>query len=1765
MEFRVLGPVEAVHDGAPLSLGGPQQRRVLAAMLAEPGRVLTFDALTDVLWPAGDAPDAARQTLISYISRLRSALGDGWVTTTDAGYAIDTSGAAVDYLRFIDLVDAAKVDTPARQVEALDEALALWRGPVFGELTDEWWARPLTRRLDELRLAALATRVDALSADGWDGRPLAEATALVATYPLHSLFVAQLMRGLHSVGRTEQALLAFQTHRELLAERSGLDPSADLVELDRSIALGSAVLPASSQGRSLRGYVLKDLLGEGAHGRVYRATQPALMREVAIKVIRPEIADDRRFVRRFELEAQLVASVEHPHIVPLYDFWREPGAAYLVFRILRGGSGRELAGQQMSLEQATTVIDQIGGALATAHSNDVVHRDVKPSNVLFDEARQAYLADFGIATAEHTLGDDPRWTNGIPESVTESPYASPEQILGGPVDARSDQFGLASTVWQFLTGEVPGHRSSSPLSTSPDTTSRLPPLRASRPDLPGRLDSVLERATALAPTDRFADVLSFVCAWHEAASLETVRQLPENLTNPFKGLRPFRTIDADDFFGRPRQLDLLDEVVRSNGLTAVVGPSGSGKSSLVLAGLIPRVQARGGMAVVLTPGDNPFAALAAALRDVATTSEADLMSEPSLRMDGGAAAAVQTIRRDLVGSGDVMIVVDQFEELWTITDASDHREFTSALAALAAMDHCRVVVTVRADWFDRPLQDPNIGSLVARATVGIIPMTAGEIREAIVGPVTQLGVQFHPELVGRLVSEAVDQPGTLPLLQFALTRLFERRNGAMIELSAYDEIGGLPGAIAVQADHIFESLARPDRETVRPLFTRLVTAGEGAEDTRRRVRRSELAHIPGHVIDAFVKDRLLTVDRDQQSREPTVEIAHESLLKSWPRLSHWLTHDREWLRELRGLAGASSLWSSTGRQPAELYRGARLAVVSELAESREGALTPDEAAFLSASTEQAEAERNEILERVAAQKRQNRRLRRSLVALAVVLVAALVAGAIAITQRRRADDQATRAREQQALALEQAKLAESRQVEAETQRAAATAAETAAQSAARASALENLVNGSLVLRDSQQDLAALLAIEAYRLNPSGKTKSGLFGSFTRNPGFMGYRHADADAESFGNFVLVGDGSTAWALYGNGRMVMIDIATGTITGPIDGPLAPDLGTKTGAAPVLGVSGDGKYVVQAAAENFDTTQQPAAFRVYDAATGTPVAPSVSFGFSPGSIAMSSDGSLVAIAGGLNADVILYRASDGVLLGSYRAPLPHHDFFVNTANVTFGPDDKIYVGTLGGEVIVLDPTTMAPVATYAGIGGGSDLGIRVSADGTYLIAWGNLHVIRVDLPSGTVAWDVYGIEALAQPGELGFCTVLALDDATGHFYCGDAFGTLREYSTETGTRTPADFGTQVGSTAGIAISPDGSELVAASGNTAAYARWKLDGSGPIQRTVAHDYPNQVLGYDAGSEYLMVSRPSGSPGVLGLDPAVWDPVADTLIDPLDATPLAAWDARPGEVIGAFLDTLPDVFAGTYDVTTHRRTGSINEPIDIADIPQLQADPAHGMLFVNYYGTGEVRRFGLDGNEILPAIQSGPGNNQYAFLTADGSVVVVSSFYGGAATYDTATGEQLGERTHALGRSAVSSKDVGVSSTIDGRLVLFDPKTLEITGTLPSSGGASDLNFSTDGSLLMVKGGDRRATLYDMESGLKLGDSIGGESLLSTSASLRPDGLELAVPDGRSVVLWDLRPQSWIEAACGLAGRNLTHAEWDQYIGDLETYHVTCPQFPGE
>ena len=748
----MLGAVEVVDDGGPVSLGGPQQRKVLAVLLSDPGTTLTYDRLLEVLWPDGQAPENARRTAISYVSRLRSALGEGWVTTSAAGYQLDISSASVDALRFVALVDGARNLPPERAIDVLDEALALWRGPVFGDLHGEWWALPAVSRLDELHLAALADRIDALSAGGWDTRALSEVQALVAAHPLRGPFVERLMRGLQASGRTDEALHAFQQHRNALIERTGLDPSDELIALDRSIAsAGQLSIPADSVGRALRGYVLRDVIGEGSFGTVYRATQPHVARDVAVKVVRRELADDRTFIHRFEAEARMVARLEHPHIVPLYDFWREPGGAYLVFRLLRGGTAEQVlvSTGPLDLPSVTRLLEQIGGALGSAHAAGVIHRDVKPANILFDDDGEAYLTDFGIATA--AVEDDPSPSSESPRpygrrSAGSPMYASPEQARDGFADARADQYALAATVWELLTGQPPFEGATAAEVIKAKLDSPLAPVRLLRPDVPARLEEVLARASAIHPDDRFATVAEFVASWQSAlaVSLTTTTAPPEASTdgrsgerlgataltmsglvvNPFKGLRPFGEADAADFFGRDQIVGELHQLVNEQRFTAVVGPSGSGKSSLVLAGLVPELKRGGFLVCRFTPGADPFDAFSAALIDLATVDQARDLSPDLLRREGGLVVAVDALAAD----DGLVIVIDQLEELWTTTDDDERTLFAASLADLHRASSCaRVVATVRADWFDRPLRDPSLGPLVARATFGITPMEASEL------------------------------------------------------------------------------------------------------------------------------------------------------------------------------------------------------------------------------------------------------------------------------------------------------------------------------------------------------------------------------------------------------------------------------------------------------------------------------------------------------------------------------------------------------------------------------------------------------------------------------------------------------------------------------------------------------------------------------------------------------------------------------------------------------------------------------------------------------------------------------------------------------------------------------------------------------------------------------------------------------------------------------------------------------------------------------
>ncbi|MFZ2502485.1 MAG: BTAD domain-containing putative transcriptional regulator [Nocardioides sp.] len=321
MHYRVLGPVGAERDGIPIRLGGPQQRRLLGVLLSRRAQVVPVSTLVEALWAEGNEPRSADRSVLTYVSRLRAALGDERLETFPTGYRL--AAESLDSVVFERRLAEAEVLPPDRAITAYDEALALWHGEPYAEFGGEWWALPEATRLHELRTVARESRASALLALGRPG-VVADLERLVADEPLRERPVSLLIQGLNAAGRASEALAVFTAYRRRLAQETGLDPSRAVSDLVAQIAAGDVA--ATGPGQALRGYVLHEEIGRGEFGLVYRATQPGTQRPVAVKVIPPDVARSADYIRRFETEARTIAHLEHPHVLPLYDFWREPVA-----------------------------------------------------------------------------------------------------------------------------------------------------------------------------------------------------------------------------------------------------------------------------------------------------------------------------------------------------------------------------------------------------------------------------------------------------------------------------------------------------------------------------------------------------------------------------------------------------------------------------------------------------------------------------------------------------------------------------------------------------------------------------------------------------------------------------------------------------------------------------------------------------------------------------------------------------------------------------------------------------------------------------------------------------------------------------------------------------------------------------------------------------------------------------------------------------------------------------------------------------------------------------------------------------------------------------------------------------------------------------------------------------------------------------------------------------------------------------------------------
>jgi WD40 repeat protein/DNA-binding SARP family transcriptional activator len=1749
VRFGVLGPLEVSGQDGPLSLGGPKQRIVLAHLVLGANKVVSAERLIDALW-GEDLPEDPRSTLQVYVSRLRSVLGSENVEARAPGYLLRAEREEVDALRFEDLLGEARSngDEPRATDRILTEALALWRGPALSDLAREPSLAGEISRLEELRIQAIEENIAAELELGHHAKVVAELESLTASHPLRERLWGELMLALYRSARQGEALAAFERARTILSEELGIDPSQDLRQLHEQILHQDPDLDL--KGEPLRGYRLVEKIGEGAFGVVHRATQPQIGREVAIKAVPPELANHPDFVRRFEREAQIVARLEHPHIVPLYDYWREPDAAYLVMRFLRGGSLEELVtAGPLEPERAAQVLDQVAAALSAAHRQGVVHRDVKPGNVLLDEEGNAYLTDFGVAldagSPERSTGTMLRGTPG---------YLSPEQVRLDPASPQTDVYALGIVAYEMLTGTHPFP--DSPMQELLDHHLReaIPSVRETRPELPPAVDAVIARATAKDARERFSEALELAAAFRAALwGGTTVAERAVEIRNPYKGLRAFLEADAADFFGREalaqRLLRRLEEDGDSSRFLAVVGPSGSGKSSVVRAGLVPALR-RGAVegsehwyVIDLTPGPHPLRELESALLALAVEPPPSLLD----MLEGDTLGLVRATKRVLPDpDAELLVVLDQLEEVFTLVEDEDERlhVLESLRASVTAPEsRVRVIATLRADFFDQPLSVRGFGDLMVDRTEAITPLSPEELERAIVAPADRAGLAVEPRLVAAMIADVVDRPGTLPLLQYTLTELAERRDDGTLTLAGYKRIGGVSGALARRAEQIFGALSDSGRESCRQLFLRLVTLGEGSEDTRRRVRRSELTplagpQVMGGVLEAFGRHRLLSFDRDPATREPTVEIAHEALLSAWDRLRDWIDEARDDMRAERRLATAAAEWDANERDPSFLLRGARLDQTKAWAETTTLAVSEADRDYLDESwaVQRAAQERERALER-----RSIRRLRGTVAAVTAAALVASVLTAVAVDQR--------------AQARRDARLASAREL--------------------AAAAVANL--------EIDPERSILLAMEAVRTTRSSdgtvlvEAEEALHRAIVASrivmsvPGVGGR----LDWSPTGD-VFVSEGSD-----GSGVVDIRSVETGRSIRSFPG--------HDGDITDVAFSPDGSMLATTGVDGFLRVWDPDDGALLVEVTGIGEAVGPSFG---------DDGRLVAVAWPEEGAVRVVNTSTdrvvrtlGDLRGANATSLGPGGTRIAVSTVRLGEND------LFSEVFLIDVATSERLRVE-GLGtegfsarGKGAAGVAWSPDGDLVAAGADADLLIWDATTGELRHELEGhtrsITSVDwRPDPSNRVLVTGAEDGTARVWRIDE---------SEATRTMSLLSSELTNVTGVAFSPDGTQVM--TGNDVTSPGIKIWDVSPTGGAEWANLPADVWGLAlfVSDRRLLASGgrgPSSDLVTLWDVEAASEPRRVRTFDLPWSRPCCAW----------YLDVSADGAtaaiawfgdgASVRDVATGDELFFVPAPEGIAAPFDLSPDGRYLAVGIGRYREPRVfasigyevgayravRILDRSGHEVGAPLREDAGFRIDAFQFATGGRFIATVSHRGAdhrvRIWDRERGVVV---TEIAGAGIEPGRYWTLAFDPSGRLIvaaaarsvrIWDVESGALVATLPRHPAEIvAVAFSPDGASVATAAGDRTVRLFDVGSGtqrlaLRGSDFDAHSAAVSSEGSLdarsvafSPDGSLLASVDGTTVRVWALDIDDLLEIARQNVTRSLTDEECRQYL------HVeACP-----
>ncbi|PAZ14101.1 hypothetical protein CLM62_21955 [Streptomyces sp. SA15] len=1177
---------------------------------------------------------------------------------------------------------------------------------------------------------------------------------------------------------------------------------------------------------------------------------------------------------------------------------------------------------------------------------------------------------------------------------------------------------------------------------------------------------------------------------------------------PYRGLARFEPSDSDLFFGRGRLVGELLDLVREHRFAAVFGPSGSGKSSLLRAGLIPALRDASGdrrpaVVRVLTPGERPARTHAKAL-----------------------------VPQD--GEQDTWVIVDQFEELFTLCPDREERErfLELLLTAREPGSRLRVLVAVRGDFYGHCADHRHLAEAVSRANLLVGALGRDELREVITKPAAVTGLLVERTLTARIIDEVSDQPGALPMVSHALLETWRRRRGRTLTLATYEAAGGVRGAIAATAEQVYGELSEDQAHTARRILLRLIAPGDGTADTRRPVGRDELGPGARDVLERLAAARLVTLDGDR------VELAHEALITGWPRLAGWIDEDRERLREQRRLDEAARAWAELGHDPGALYRGTRLARAEELFGGRppgdnsddksydnwddnsddtpddtpDGTPTrPEQGAFLLTGPEQAF-----LTASLAARATAARRRRTFTAVLCALLVLALAGGLLAWQQNRASGQEAAKAA---------------------ARRIAATATG---------------------LRSTDPRTAALLGVAAWKVAPLTESRSALLGAL-----FQPERDAFTDPQTGNDTArfLTDAGRTLVSVAGR-RVTMWDVATRRRTGSSELPAGLDASLVGPDARTVDLSGeDGE-------------------QLWDLATGRPLADLRDMGL----MEFAADGNSYLVAPSDDRSPIeLRRRGDGEVL--FQARLP-------SALVTSALDADGGVLALcasGGAPQVWDTVRGERLAgawdkeeNLCGTGTGADDGerlLRLSPDGKRLAAVSGTTLKVWDVPGGRRLSEALSLVdsgftqaaftpdgrflATADGEEL---TVWRLTDSALPAFRTPLTGrevrnlswvpgrervlrfldgtTVRSYDV-TANLTPGWQSTPADASA---LSPDGTTLATATRDGDGGGGGDGDGDGGFRFELRSTRTGAVLARAA-----LGSLPTGvgDAPVMSFSP--------------DGGSLAVSDIVGASAAGS--DSERQRFT-VWDVRAHKVRTTF-------DLPGTSADPMSPVALGPDGRTLLLSRAASEGVVTdLWTIGSRPRRTATFHQGFYGETVAVRP--DGARAVGTDDQYVQLPSGHVTGRELADGRDVtALAFSPDGkrlavgdesgRITLWDGDVGHRTGVLTAFADGNPpeavaaLAFSPDGRTLGVGGGNGTLQLWDTPSQQPLGTDLptpGGE--IRSVAFARDGGTLYASGPNTPLQRYPVTPDHAVAAVCDRAGGGLSEAQWRTYVPDAP-YREIC------